>query len=84
MIPVPSFYGYEWAAGMEKANIHYVTLHKADSFAVTPVLYEYLTEKTDLLILANPNNPTGNCIPKDLLYQILEHCKKTRHHGGTG
>ena len=52
VIPVPSFYGYEYAA---KAA---------------------LTADTDLLFLANPNNPTGQLLGREYLPELLEHCRQ--------
>ncbi len=74
-IPVPSFYGYEWVAGMEHSDICYLPLQEPENFAVTENLLENLTGETDLLFLANPNNPTGNCISAELLDRIIMHCK---------
>ncbi len=76
VIPVPSFYGYEWAAGMEHTTVQYVPLQESEGFAVTEGLKGSLTAETDLLFLANPANPAGSCIPQGLLYEILEHCRK--------
>ena len=35
-----------------------------------------ITQDTELLFLASPNNPTGRVIPKELLERILEHCTR--------
>ena len=35
-----------------------------------------ITEKTKLIIVNNPNNPTGQTIDRDMLIKILDRCKK--------
>lgn len=75
VIPMPSFYGYEWACGMEHADVHYVRLQESEGFAVTESLWDSLTAETDMLFLANPANPVGNGISEDLLYELFVHCR---------
>lgn len=75
VIPLPSFYGYEWACGMEHADVHYVRLQESEGFAVTESLWDSLTAETDMLFLANPANPVGNGISEDLLYELFVHCR---------
>ncbi|MCM1101195.1 MAG: aminotransferase class I/II-fold pyridoxal phosphate-dependent enzyme [Clostridium sp.] len=74
VIPVPSFYGYEYAAGMADGEIVYHEMKREDGFGVTEELLEVLTEDVDMVFLANPNNPVGNVVEEDLLRKILRHC----------
>lgn len=76
VIPVPSFYGYERASGMIPQEIVFVPLRIEEGFAFTEHILSFLTEDTDLLFLANPNNPTGKQIPAGILHRILEDCRK--------
>ncbi len=78
VIPVPSFYGYEYAARAAGGNICYVPLREQNGFCVDEELLNFLDETVDLLFLANPNNPVGNTIEPELLYRILCHCR-ARH-----
>jgi histidinol-phosphate aminotransferase len=39
-------------------------------------LFKNISKKISLLILANPNSPTGTIIKKDLMIEILNKCKK--------
>ena len=64
VIPVPSFYGYEYAARASQGEIIF-----SDD-------YKELTEETDLLFLANPNNPTGTLLCKSELMELLDYCKR--------
>ncbi len=73
LIPVPSFYGYEWAAGASDAVITYYNMKDlclGEDFL--PVLRE---TGAGLLFLANPNNPVGNLLSPGLLSEILSICK---------
>lgn len=76
VIPVPSFYGYEYAAKAAEGEILYYELKQENDFCVTESLTEVLTEEADLLFLANPNNPTGRLIEKETLAAFLRHCEK--------
>jgi histidinol-phosphate/aromatic aminotransferase/cobyric acid decarboxylase-like protein len=50
-------------------------MQEADGFCLREDVLHALTPDVDMVILANPNNPTGRYIPADLLYDILEQCK---------
>ncbi len=39
-------------------------------------LFESINEKTNLVILANPNSPTGTIIDKKILLKVIKLCKK--------
>ena len=75
VIPVPSFYGYAYAAGAADTEIVSFETKAEHAFCMTTEICSVLTEDVDLLFLANPNNPTGTIIEKELLKQILNHCK---------
>ncbi len=73
LIPVPSFYGYEWASGASDAVITYYNMKDlclGEDFL--PVLRE---TGARLLFLANPNNPVGNLLSTELLEEMLFICK---------
>ena len=63
VIPVPSFYGYEYAANASTGEVIY-----SDDYAA-------LTDDVDLLFMANPNNPTGTLLDKEEIMQLLDYCK---------
>lgn len=75
-IPVPSFYGYEYAAKAAGSEILFYPLQQENGFAITKKLCEILTEDVELLFLANPNNPTGRLIEKETLRALLLHCEE--------
>lgn len=75
LIPVPSFYGYEYAANAVNSDIDYFYLKKEKDFELGEDLFNAL-ENTELLFLANPNNPTGRGLDKAYLKELLEICLK--------
>ena len=76
VIPVPSFYGYEYAAEAAGSHIKYVYLPENAGFCPGQELLQALTPDTELLFLANPNNPTGQLLNVEYLHQLLEHCRQ--------
>ncbi|MGX8708645.1 MAG: pyridoxal phosphate-dependent aminotransferase [bacterium] len=78
VIPVPSFFGYEKAAMASDAEIGYYEMKESAGFALDEGLLEQLTGDTDLLFLANPNNPVGNLLDGTLLEKIAAVCREKR------
>lgn len=76
VIPVPSFYGYEYAAEAAGSHIKYVYLPENAEFCPGQELLQALTPDTELLFLANPNNPTGQLMKVEYLHQLLEYCRQ--------
>lgn len=75
VIPVPSFYGYEYAAGVSDGEIIYYKTMPENNFFPTSAFLTVLSENVELLFLANPNNPTGTIIEKESLKRLLDYCK---------
>ena len=76
VIPVPSFYGYEYAAKAADSHIKYAYLSEETTFCPGKELLQALTADIDLLFLANPNNPTGQLLSREYLPELLEHCRQ--------
>ncbi len=76
VIPIPSFYGYEYAARAAGSEILFYETGRENGFCVTDRLCSVLSEDVDLLFLANPNNPTGRLMDRELLSGILRHCRE--------
>ena len=76
VIPVPSFYGYEYAAKAADSHIKYAYLSEETAFCPGKELLQALTADIDLLFLANPNNPTGQLLGREYLLELLEHCRQ--------
>lgn len=75
VIPVPSFYGYEYAAETADGEILYYKTKEKNDFCLQEDFLSVLTEDVDILFLANPNNPTGNLMSRDELRNVLSHCR---------
>ena len=76
VIPVPSFYGYEYVAEAAGSYIKYVYLPEENGFRPGRELLQELTADTDMLFVANPNNPTGQLMGREYLQELLEHCRQ--------
>ena len=76
VIPVPSFYGYEYAAKAAGREIIYYEMQQENSFCPGADMDAVLTEDVQLHFLANPNNPVGNLLGRDALLGLLQHCQK--------
>lgn len=74
VIPVPSFYGYEYAAKACGSSISYYFLKEENAFSLDEGILDVLDADVDMLFLANPNNPAGGLFNAEFLYRLLEHC----------
>ena len=75
VIPVPSFYGYEYAAKAAEGEIVYYETKKENGLCLQADFFSVLTEEIDLLFLANPNNPTGTLMNRKELINVLNYCR---------
>lgn len=73
----PSFYGYYHALASIDCQVDEYCLKPEDGFCLTNAVLTVIDDELDMLILANPNNPTGKCIEDSLLKEILDKCQKT-------
>ncbi len=71
VIPVPSFYGYAYAAEAQGGEVIYYKTRKEDGFRLTGDFLKVLTKDVKLIFLANPNNPTGVLMDREILGEIL-------------
>lgn len=76
LIPIPSFYGYEYACEAVESDIIYYPLKEKEKFMPKDDFLDALTEEIDLLFLANPNNPTGKRMEKAYLKKVLKRCSE--------
>ena len=77
ILPVPSFSEYETALDAAGCCPEFYLLRRENGFALTEEILNAITDDTDLLMLCSPNNPTGLCIPPELLERILSRCRET-------
>lgn len=78
VIPVPSFYGYEHAVAAAGGETVFYPLREQRQFSYDSNLYEVLTPETELLFLANPNNPTGRLTDPGFLRELFAYCKRQK------
>lgn len=76
LIPGPTFREYETAARACGARIRHLRLSPLRGFV--PGLRELIraSRGTEAVFLCNPNNPTGNLIPQEVLRPFLDFCSR--------
>jgi histidinol-phosphate aminotransferase len=73
IIPSPTFAMYEQAADAEGLTIVRPHFDRVKGFPLEAVLAA-VTPKTSMIVLSNPNNPTGTIIPRDAIMEIAKKC----------
>ncbi|HTV56045.1 MAG TPA: threonine-phosphate decarboxylase CobD [Terriglobia bacterium] len=78
LLAQPSFSEYEAALLGLRCRVRHHLLKPSAGFRVVPdkLLKALRDDRPDLLILANPNNPTGVVIPAEILFKIVRLCHK--------
>jgi len=75
IIPQPSYVSYEPCAILTGGKPVIVNLKAENEFKLTPEeLLEAITDKTKLLVLPFPNNPTGSILTKEDVEEIAQIC----------
>jgi aminotransferase len=73
IVPLPSFVCYGPLAAMCGAKVVNINMRAEDNFKLTPELLKAaITDKTKLLVLPFPNNPTGSIMEREDLEAIAE------------
>lgn len=78
VIPTPSWIGYAPQLTLLKKKFHTLPLEEEHNYKINPKELEALLKKIKkqkLLVLNNPNNPTGALYKKEELEKIAEVCK---------
>lgn len=78
LLAVPSFGEYERALHSAGCRIIYYNLLEEKNFCLQEDFLEYLTGDLDMVILCNPNNPTGQRIDPVMLKKIVKTCREQR------
>ncbi|MBP1989800.1 histidinol-phosphate transaminase [Paenibacillus eucommiae] len=71
IVPAPSFSEYEFGAHLMGANIVTVPLGESFSFNIDAIV-NAVTNRTKLLCVCSPNNPTGTYLSKSVLHHLLD------------
>ena len=78
LLPIPSFYGYVHALNMAKeCEIITYKLDSDNDFELGKAFIDVIQEDIDLVIIGNPNNPTGRLIDREVLEGIIRKCRET-------
>lgn len=77
LLLAPTFADYEKALGTVKCKIDYFNLFAGNEFCVDDSILSKINNDTDLVIICNPNNPTGQLTDETLLLKILNKCRST-------
>lgn len=72
----PCFFEYEQALTAVGCALVHVPLKREDGFRPGADFASQIPDDAELVILGNPNNPTGQCIPRPVLEQVLAACHR--------
>lgn len=75
LLCAPTFSEYEQALATTNTHIDYYLLSKQNNFAVKHDITTYITRMTDVVVLCQPNNPTGEIISRELIANVLARCE---------
>lgn len=75
LLLAPSFSDYEKAAAAVGSKVDLYPLEETQDFCLDKNFLKAVNKRVEMVILCNPNNPTGQVIAKPLLIQILQKCQ---------
>ena len=77
LVPCPGYNPYHQAAELAEATTVHIRTSIATNFCLTAEMVEAaITPRSKILVLINPNNPTGTVTPPDEIRRIAEVAKK--------
>jgi len=76
ILPVPTFAMFKFYAQLAEAKIKEV-LYRDDLRFPVKKMISAITKKTRLVVLCNPNNPTGSLIEKNDVIKIIEKAQRS-------
>ena len=76
VIPVPSFLRIRVCGRSSRQPYKICISAGRDRIPSGAELLQELTADTDMLFVANPNNPTGQLMGREYLQELLEHCRQ--------
>ena len=75
LLTAPTFSEYEQSLRQAGCDCEHFTLVRETNFAVTEEILERIGPGTELVMLCEPNNPTGVTTERALLLRILARCR---------
>ena len=76
LLCAPTFAEYEQALATVGATLNFYTLSARNGFTLGADFLEHITPATNLVVLCQPNNPTGVILPPELLHATLQKCEE--------
>lgn len=78
LIPIPTFYEYERALNNNSISINFYELKEKQKFKIS--INEIISQlaETELVFLCNPNNPTGNFLPKKEMLTLVKEVQRRK------
>lgn len=74
LLLAPTFADYEKALRSVDCKITYYDLQEKKEFKIGRSILRAITRSTDIVVICNPNNPTGQLTDRELLVKILNKC----------
>ena len=79
IISDPGWVSYAPCVQLAGGRAVYLPLNERDEFVISPDNFlKAITNKTKMLILNSPNNPTGSVLSKEVLEHIADHARRKR------
>ncbi len=76
LVLAPTFADYEKALHSVACAVEYYELKEAQDFKVEEDLLERITSQLDMVVICNPNNPTGQLTNVAFMEKVVLHCQK--------
>ncbi len=76
LLPVPSFSEYEHALDQVAGKIDFFPSMEGNGFRLGQTFVDRIDDSVDLVMLCEPNNPTGVLDDRQFLHQVLEACEQ--------
>ncbi|MBE0478761.1 threonine-phosphate decarboxylase [Candidatus Aerophobetes bacterium] len=76
VIPVPTFSEYERALKLAGGQVKFLYLKERQGFSLNVDALIEKAKKVQMIILCNPNNPTGNLLPGEEMDKIINNAEK--------
>ncbi len=75
LMPTPAYVGYGSLIKLSGGIQKYIDLKENDFKLTKEILEKYITSKTKLIILTNPNNPSGTTLNEEEMEKIVKFLK---------
>ena len=74
LVTAPCYAGYEIALRAARAEVFYYYLKEENGFALDEGIFDLLSDDIDMVFLADPNNPNGTLIDRELRERLITRC----------